>query len=115
MVGYTPTSFTDLDFASKKIEVNLKRGKINHPAWTNEKTGANKEGEKGSVVGIGLGRRGWWKRRRGFMVMAAESPAAMVELESVENWEQCEIVLFLCLRDVCVKRKGLKCGGLKRG
>lgn len=48
------------------------------------------------------------------MVMAAESPAAMVELESVENWEQCEIVLFLCLRDVCVKRKGLKCGGLKR-
>lgn len=49
------------------------------------------------------------------MVMAAESPAAMVELESVENWEQCEIVLFLCLRDVCVKRKGLKCGGLKRG
>ena len=45
MVGYTPTSFTDLDFASKKIEVDLKRGKFNHPAWTNEKTGANKEGE----------------------------------------------------------------------
>ena len=45
MVGYTPTSFTDLDFASKKIEVDLKRGKFNHPAWTNEKIGANKEGE----------------------------------------------------------------------
>ena len=45
MVGYTPTSFTDLDFASKKIEVDRKRGKFNHPAWTNEKTGANKEGE----------------------------------------------------------------------
>ena len=46
MVGYTPSSFTDLVFASKKIEVGLKRGKFNHPAWTNEKTGANEEGEK---------------------------------------------------------------------
>ena len=45
MVGYTPLSFTDLVFASKKIEVDLKRGKFNHPAWTNQKTGANKEGE----------------------------------------------------------------------
>jgi len=40
MVGYTPSSFTDLVFASKKIEVGLKRGKFNHPAWTNEKIGA---------------------------------------------------------------------------
>ena len=45
MVGYTPSSFTDLVFASKKIEVDPKRGKFNHPAWTNEKTGTNKEGE----------------------------------------------------------------------
>ena len=45
MVGYTPSSFTDLVFASKKIETDLKRCKFNHPAWTNEKTGANKEGE----------------------------------------------------------------------
>ena len=45
MVGYTPSSFTDLVFASKKIEVGLKGGKFNHPAWTNEKTGANEEGE----------------------------------------------------------------------
>ena len=45
MVGYTPSSFTDLVFASKKIEVDLKRGKFNHPAWTNEKTGANEERE----------------------------------------------------------------------
>ena len=45
MVGYTPSSFTDLVFASERIEVGLKRGKFNHPAWKNEKTGANEEGE----------------------------------------------------------------------
>jgi len=45
MVGYTPSSFTDLVFASERIEVGLKRGKFNHPAWTTEKTGANEEGE----------------------------------------------------------------------
>ena len=45
MVRYTPSSFADLVFASERIEVGLKRGKFNHPAWTNEKTGANKEGE----------------------------------------------------------------------
>ena len=45
MVGYTPSSFIDLVFASKRIEVGLKRGKFNHPAWTNEKTGADEEGE----------------------------------------------------------------------
>ena len=28
MVGYTPSSFTDLVFASKKIEVGLKIGKL---------------------------------------------------------------------------------------
>ena len=45
MVGYAHSSFTDLVFASERIEVGLKRGKFNHPAWTNEKTGANEEGE----------------------------------------------------------------------
>ena len=45
MVGYTPSSFADLIFADERIEVGLKRGKFNHPAWTNEKTGANEEGE----------------------------------------------------------------------
>ena len=45
MVGYTPSSFTDLVFASERIEVVLKGGKFNHPAWTNEKTGANEKGE----------------------------------------------------------------------
>ena len=45
MVGYTPSSFADLVFANERIEVGLKRGKFNHPAWTNEKTGANEEGE----------------------------------------------------------------------
>ena len=45
MVGYTPSSFADLVFASKRIEVGLKKDKFNHPAWTTEKTGANEEGE----------------------------------------------------------------------
>jgi len=45
MVGYTPSSFTDLVFASERIEVGLKRGKFNHHALMNEKTGANEEGE----------------------------------------------------------------------
>ncbi|KAL5137590.1 hypothetical protein HKD37_10G027938 [Glycine soja] len=37
---------TDLVFASKKIEVDPKRGKFDHPTRTTEKTGANEEGEK---------------------------------------------------------------------
>jgi len=45
MVGYTPSNFTDLVFASERIDVGPKKGKFNHPAWTNEKTGANEEGE----------------------------------------------------------------------
>ena len=45
MVGYTPSSFADLVFTGERIEVGLKRGKFDHPAWTNEKTGANEEGE----------------------------------------------------------------------
>ena len=45
MVGYAPLSFADLVFASERIEVDLKRGKFNHPTRTTEKTGANKEGD----------------------------------------------------------------------
>ena len=45
MLGYTPSSFSDLVFADERIEASLKRGKFNHPTWTNEKTGANEEGE----------------------------------------------------------------------
>jgi len=45
MVGYSPSSFVDLVFAGERIEVGLKRGKFDHPALTNEKTGANEEGE----------------------------------------------------------------------
>ncbi|KAL5162403.1 Dynein heavy chain [Glycine soja] len=42
MVGYAPSSFADLVFASERIEVEAN---LNHPAWTNEKTGGNEEGE----------------------------------------------------------------------
>ena len=45
MVGYTPPSFADLAFASEMIEVGLKRGKSDHHALINAKTGANEEGE----------------------------------------------------------------------
>ena len=45
MVGYTPSRFADLVFTYERIEMGLKRRKFNHPAWTNEKTGANEEGE----------------------------------------------------------------------
>ena len=47
MVGYTPSSFPDLVFARKMIEVGLKRGKSDHHALINakKKTGANEEGE----------------------------------------------------------------------
>jgi len=37
MVGYTPSSFADLVFASERIDVGSKRGKFNHPTWTTEK------------------------------------------------------------------------------
>ena len=45
MVGYTPSSFADLVFAGEMIEVGLKRGKSDHHALLNAKTGANEEGE----------------------------------------------------------------------
>jgi len=46
VVGYTPSSFADLVFASERIEVGLKRGKFDYPALMNEKTGENGENEK---------------------------------------------------------------------
>ncbi|KAL5164923.1 hypothetical protein HKD37_18G050149 [Glycine soja] len=45
MVDYTPSSFADMVFTDERIKVSLKKGKFSHPAWTNEKTGANEEGE----------------------------------------------------------------------
>jgi len=46
MVGYTPSSFADLVFASEMIEVGLKRGKSDHHALIHaKKTGASEEGE----------------------------------------------------------------------
>ena len=45
MVGCTPSRFANLVFTYERIKVGLKRGKFNHPAWKNEKTGANEEGE----------------------------------------------------------------------
>ena len=46
MVGYTPSSFADLVFVGKRIEVGLKRGKFDFPGLINEKPGANRENEK---------------------------------------------------------------------
>ena len=45
MVGYTPSSFADLVFVGEMIEVGLKRGKSDHHALINDKTGENEEGE----------------------------------------------------------------------
>jgi len=45
MGGYTPSSFADLVFVGERIEMGLKRGKSDHPALINAKTGANEEGE----------------------------------------------------------------------
>ena len=45
MVGYTPSRFADLVFAGERIKVGLERGKSNHPALMNVKTGANEEDE----------------------------------------------------------------------
>ena len=45
MVEYAPSSFADLVFVGKKVEAGMKRGKFDHPALMNEKTGANEEDE----------------------------------------------------------------------
>ena len=46
MVGYTPSSFADMVFAGKRIEVGLKRGKFDYPALMNGKFGENEENER---------------------------------------------------------------------
>ena len=43
MVGYTPSSFVDLVFAGKRIEMGMKRGKSDHPALMNAIIGANED------------------------------------------------------------------------
>ena len=45
MVGYTPSSFDDMVFIDERIKVGLKRGKSDHHALINAKTGANEKGE----------------------------------------------------------------------
>jgi len=56
MVGYMPSSFTDLVFADERIEVGLRRGKFDYPALLNKKSGANgenkKEGETHVVIAV---------------------------------------------------------------
>ena len=46
MVGYMPSSFVDLVFASERIKVDLRRGKFNYPTWMNMKLGENGENKK---------------------------------------------------------------------
>ncbi|KAL5184842.1 hypothetical protein HKD37_17G048480 [Glycine soja] len=45
MVGYAPSSFADLVFTGERIKVGMERGKYDHPALMNVKTGANEEDE----------------------------------------------------------------------
>ena len=42
IVGYALSSFVDLVFAGERIKVGLKRGKSDHPALINAKTGQMK-------------------------------------------------------------------------
>ena len=44
-MGYTPLSFADLVFADERTKVGLEKGKSDHPALMNVKTGANEEDE----------------------------------------------------------------------
>ncbi|KAL5159044.1 hypothetical protein HKD37_15G043406 [Glycine soja] len=46
MVGYMPSSFANLVFAGKRIEVGLRRGKFDYPTLMNRKPGANGENKK---------------------------------------------------------------------
>ncbi|KAH1189718.1 hypothetical protein GmHk_20G057441 [Glycine max] len=46
MVGYTPSSFADLVFAGERIEMGLRRGKVDYPALMNRKPGENGENKK---------------------------------------------------------------------
>ena len=46
MVGYMPSSFIDLVFAGKRIEMGLRRGKFDYAALMNKKPRANGENKK---------------------------------------------------------------------
>ena len=46
LVGYMPSSFVNLVFTGKRIEVGLKRGKLDYLALMNGKTRTNGENEK---------------------------------------------------------------------
>jgi len=46
MVGYTPSTFADIVFASERIKVGLRRGKFDYPTLMNRKPGANGENKK---------------------------------------------------------------------
>ena len=46
LVGYMPSSFVNLVFTGKRIEVGLKRGKLDYLALMNRKPVANGENEK---------------------------------------------------------------------
>ena len=46
IVGYTPSNFADLVFASERIEVGLKRGKFDYPTLINKRPGENRVNEK---------------------------------------------------------------------
>jgi len=46
MVGYMPSSFSDLVFTGKRIKVSLWRGKFDYPALMNRKPGVNGENKK---------------------------------------------------------------------
>jgi len=56
MVGYTPSNFADLVFTDERIKVGLEKGKSDHPALMNAKTGANEkdknEGETLAMTAI---------------------------------------------------------------
>ena len=69
MVGYTPSSFTDLVFAGERIDVSPKRGKFNHPAWTDEKLGQMKR-----VTGV----------MKGLMVLRALEPVWQEQVLKVQ-------------------------------
>jgi len=46
MVGYMPSSFADLVFASKRIEMGMRRGKFDYAASMKRKPGENGENKK---------------------------------------------------------------------
>ena len=46
MAGYMPSSFVNLVFAGKRIEVGLRRGKFDYPTLMNRKSEANGENKK---------------------------------------------------------------------